>query len=119
VTFIEGSITDLDLLMETFPGADGIFGGDPFGAAVGDRAPLASNEANVTGTVSVLVAAKGCGVPAVVAASVYGDTPEGPGPWLAPLDADGAVVVPGPAAGGLAVVKERWCRRRVWRRWDS
>ena len=24
VTFIEGSITDLDLLMETFPGADGI-----------------------------------------------------------------------------------------------
>ena len=40
--------------------------------------PLASNEANVTGTVSVLVAAKDCGVPAVVAASsssVYGDTP--------------------------------------------
>jgi len=35
VTFIEGSITDLDLLMETFPGADGIFGGDPLGAAVG------------------------------------------------------------------------------------
>ena len=25
VTFIEGSITDLDLLMETFPGADGTF----------------------------------------------------------------------------------------------
>jgi NAD(P)-dependent dehydrogenase (short-subunit alcohol dehydrogenase family) len=25
VTFIEGSITDLDLLMEVFPGADGIF----------------------------------------------------------------------------------------------
>ena len=25
VTFIEGSITDLDLLMDTFPGADGIF----------------------------------------------------------------------------------------------
>jgi|BioPla2DNA2_1021312.scaffolds.fasta_scaffold40187_5 nucleoside-diphosphate-sugar epimerase len=39
VTFIEGSITDLDLLMETFPGADGVFGGDPLGAAVGDRAP--------------------------------------------------------------------------------
>ncbi len=39
--------------------------------------PLASNEANVTGTVKALVAAKGCGVPAVVAASsssVYGDT---------------------------------------------
>ena len=25
VNFIEGSITDLDLLMEVFPGADGIF----------------------------------------------------------------------------------------------
>ena len=25
VTVVEGSITDLDLLMETFPGADGIF----------------------------------------------------------------------------------------------
>ena len=40
--------------------------------------PLASNEANVTGTVKVLVAAKDCGVPAVVAASsssVYSDTP--------------------------------------------
>ncbi len=91
VTFIEGSITDLDLLMETFPGADGIF----HQAAIPSvprsvKDPLASNEANVTGTVSVLVAAKDCGVPAVVAASsssVYGDTPGGPGPWLAPLDA--------------------------------
>ncbi len=25
VTFVEGSITDLDLLMNVFPGADGIF----------------------------------------------------------------------------------------------
>ena len=66
VTFIEGSITDLDLLMETFPGADGIF----HQAAIRSvKDPLASNEANVTGTVSVLVAAKDCGVPAVVAAS--------------------------------------------------
>ncbi|MFA7073330.1 MAG: NAD-dependent epimerase/dehydratase family protein [Methanoculleus sp.] len=120
VTFIEGSITDLDLLMETFPGADGILAIPSVPRSV--KNPLASNEANVTGTVSVLVAAKDCGVPAVVAASsssVYGDTPGGPGPWLAPLDADGAVVVPGPAAGDLAVVRERWCRRRVWRRWDS
>ncbi len=104
--------------METFPGADGIF----HQAAIPSVPRLASNEANVTGTVNVLVAAKDCGVPAVVAASsssVYGDTPGGPGPWLAPLDADGAVVVPGPAVGDLAVVKERWCRRRVWRRWDS
>jgi len=69
VTFIEGSITDLDLLMDTFPGADGIF----HQAAIPSvprsvKDPLASNEANVTD----------CGVPAVVAASsssVYGDTP--------------------------------------------
>ena len=79
VTFIEGSITDLALLMETFPGADGIF----HQAAIPSvprpvKDPLASNEANVTGTVNVLGAAKDCGVPAVVAASsssVYGDTP--------------------------------------------
>ncbi|MDD4593239.1 MAG: NAD-dependent epimerase/dehydratase family protein, partial [Parabacteroides sp.] len=50
VTFIEGSITDLDLLMETFPGADGIF----HQAAIPSvprsvKNPLASNEANVTG----------------------------------------------------------------------
>jgi len=36
VTFFEGSITDLDLLMEVFPGADGIFGGDPLRAPVGE-----------------------------------------------------------------------------------
>jgi UDP-glucose 4-epimerase len=79
VTFVEGSITDLDLLMDTFPGADGIF----HQAAIPSvprsvKDPLASNEANVTGTVSVLVAAKDCGVPAVVAASsssVYGEIP--------------------------------------------
>ncbi|WP_317296228.1 hypothetical protein [Methanoculleus nereidis] len=42
--------------------------------------PLTSNEANVTGTLDVLVAAKDCGVPAVVGASlVYGDTPVLPG----------------------------------------
>ena len=29
VEFIEGSITDFDLLMEAFPGVAGISGGDP------------------------------------------------------------------------------------------
>ena len=63
VTFVEGSITDLDLLMDTFPGADGIF----HQAAIPSvprsvKDPLASNEANVTGTLDVLVAAKDCGV---------------------------------------------------------
>ena len=63
VMVVEGSITDLDLLMETFPGAAGIF----HQAAIPSvprsvKDPLASNEANVTGTVRVLVAAKDCGV---------------------------------------------------------
>ena len=79
VEFIEGSITDLDLLMEVFPGADGIF----HQAAIPSvprsvKDPLASNEANVTGTLNVLVAAKDWGVPTVVVASsssVYGDIP--------------------------------------------
>ncbi len=54
--------------METFPGADGIF----HQAAIPSvprsvKNPLASNEANVTGTVSLLVAAKDCEVPALLA----------------------------------------------------
>jgi UDP-glucose 4-epimerase len=65
---------------DSFPRADGIF----HQAAIPSvprsvKDPIASNEANVTGTLDVLVAAKDCGVPAVVAASssssVYGDTP--------------------------------------------
>jgi nucleoside-diphosphate-sugar epimerase len=40
VTFIEGSITDLDLLMETFPGADGIF----HQATIPSRAPAPVGE---------------------------------------------------------------------------
>ena len=58
VTFFEGSITDLDLLMEVFPGAAGIF----HQAAIPSvprsvKNPLASFEANVTGIVNVLVPA--------------------------------------------------------------
>ena len=45
VTFIEGSITDLDLLMETFPGADGIFGGHPLRAPVIPLYPRAGSPA--------------------------------------------------------------------------
>ncbi len=79
VTFIEGSITDLNLLMETFPGADGIF----HQAAIPSvprsvEKPLETNAVNVGGTVNVLWAAKECGVPTVVAAStsaIYGDDP--------------------------------------------
>ncbi len=79
VTFVEGSITDLALLQDLFAGADGVFHQAAIPSvprSVND--PVSSNEANVTGTVNVLVAAKDCGVRKVVAASsssVYGDTP--------------------------------------------
>jgi nucleoside-diphosphate-sugar epimerase len=76
VTFIEGSIAGRDILMEPFPGADGIQAAIP-SVPRSVKDPLASNEANVTGTVSVLGAAKDCRVPAVVAASsspIYGGT---------------------------------------------
>jgi UDP-glucose 4-epimerase len=76
VTFVEGSITDLDLLMETFPGAAGIFAAIP-SVPRSVKDPLATNEANVTGTLDVLVAAKDCGVPAA-SSSAYGDTPPDP-----------------------------------------
>ncbi len=82
VTFIEGSVTDLDLLLEAFQGADGIF----HQAAIASvprsvEAPGETNAVNVSGTLNVLWAAKECGVPAVVTAStsaIYGDDPTFP-----------------------------------------
>ncbi|MDV2481744.1 SDR family oxidoreductase [Methanoculleus sp. Wushi-C6] len=79
VTFVEGSVTDLDLLMEIFAGADGIF----HQAAIASvprsvKDPLETNAVNAAGTVNVLWAAKECGVPSVVTAStsaIYGDDP--------------------------------------------
>jgi nucleoside-diphosphate-sugar epimerase len=75
----------------------------------------------VAGTVSVLVAAKDCRVPTVVAAassSVNGDTP-GFGVMVDPTRRRSRSDGSGSGGGDLAVVKERWCRRRVWRRRDS
>ena len=65
---IEGSITDLDLLIEISLGRGRYLFHQAEIPSVPRSAkdPLASNEANVTGTVSVLVVAKDCGVPAVV-----------------------------------------------------
>lgn len=79
VTFIEGSVTDLALLIDACGGADGIF----HQAAIASvprsvKDPLETNAVNIGGTVNVLWAAKECGVPAVVAAStsaIYGDDP--------------------------------------------
>jgi len=77
--FVQGSITNPDLLEDVFRGADGIF----HQAAIPSvprsiKDPVATNDANVNGTLRVLVAAKECGVKKVVYASsssVYGDTP--------------------------------------------
>ena len=79
VSFVNGSITDLPLLQKTFEGADGIFHEGAIASVPRSIAnPLATNEANVTGTLNVLIAARDCGVRKVVFASsssVYGDTP--------------------------------------------
>jgi nucleoside-diphosphate-sugar epimerase len=82
VTFVQGSITDLPLLKKTFQGVDGIFHQAAITSVPGSiKNPVATNEANVTGTLNVLIAAQHCGVKKVVFASsssVYGDTPAGP-----------------------------------------
>jgi UDP-glucose 4-epimerase len=79
VTFVEGSVTDIRALNKIASGADGIF---HEGAIVSVprslKNPLATNEANVQGTLNVLIAARDAGVRKVVFASsssVYGDTP--------------------------------------------
>ncbi|MFC1915621.1 SDR family oxidoreductase [Chloroflexota bacterium] len=79
VELVQGSVTDLSLLQKVFQGADYVF----HQAAVPSvprsiENPLASNEANITGTLNVLLAARDNGVNKVVYASsssVYGDTP--------------------------------------------
>jgi len=79
VTLVEGSITDLDLLLDVFKNKDGIFhqGAIPsVPRSVAD--PIATNQAGIDSTLNVLVAANECGVRKVVYASsssVYGDTP--------------------------------------------
>ncbi len=79
INFIRGSITDLNMLKDAFSGADTVF----HQAAIPSvqrsvDSPLASNEANIDGTLNVLVAARDCGVRKVVYASsssAYGNTP--------------------------------------------
>lgn len=79
IEFVQGDIGDLDLLKSIFVDADTIF----HQAAIPSvqrsmENPLLTNEANVGGVLSVLLAAKECGVRRVIYASsssVYGDTP--------------------------------------------
>ncbi len=78
ISFIRGSIADLGLLQRTFPGADVVFHQAALASVPRSVAePLASNEANVTGTLNVFLAARDCGVRRVVYAassSAYGDS---------------------------------------------
>jgi UDP-glucose 4-epimerase len=79
VTFVQDSITQLSVLKKIFEGADGIFHEGAIASVPRSIAnPLATNEANVTGTLNVLIAARDCGVRKVLFASsssVYGNTP--------------------------------------------
>lgn len=82
INLVRGSITDLQLLKGIFKDVDYVF----HQAAIPSvprsiKDPIASNNANVNGTLNVLVAAKDCNVKKVIYASsssVYGDTPELP-----------------------------------------
>ncbi len=82
IELVKGSVTDLDLLRKIFKGADYVF----HQAAIPSvprsiKDPVSTNEANVTGTLKVLIAARDCGVKKVIFASsssAYGDTPELP-----------------------------------------
>ena len=79
IRFVEADINDADLLKNELKGKRYVF----HEAAIPSvprsvRDPLRTNGANVTGTLSVLVAARDCGVGKVIFASsssVYGDTP--------------------------------------------
>lgn len=77
--FIQGSITDLPLLQKLFHSVDYVFhlAAIPSVPRSIDN-PLASHEANLTGTLNVLLTSRDRGVKKVVYASscaVYGDTP--------------------------------------------
>jgi nucleoside-diphosphate-sugar epimerase len=79
VEFIQGSITSPDIFSEVFEGADGVFHQAAIPSVPRSIAnPVPTNEANITGTLNVLLAAKDQAVRKVVFASsssVYGDTP--------------------------------------------
>ncbi|WP_321418632.1 SDR family oxidoreductase [uncultured Methanomethylovorans sp.] len=78
LTLVKGSIVDLDLV-KIFKGKDYVF----HLAAIPSvprsvKDPFSSNEANVTGTLKVLIAAKDSSIKKVIfssSSSVYGDTP--------------------------------------------
>jgi len=78
VSFVNGSVTDPEVVRAAFSGADGIFHEGAIASVPRSIVnPKATNEANVTGTLNVLIAAQECGVKKIVFASsssVYGNT---------------------------------------------
>jgi UDP-glucose 4-epimerase len=79
IEFIEGSIMDLTLLRRLFSGADYVLHQAAMPSVPRSiKNPRTSHDANATGTLNVLIAARDKGVKRVVYASsssVYGDTP--------------------------------------------
>jgi len=79
IDFIEGSVTDLEILQKTFKNIDYVF----HEAAIPSvprsiKDPVKTSNVSINGTLNVLLAARDCGVKKVVYASsssVYGDTP--------------------------------------------
>ncbi len=82
VSFIKGSITDMEFLQEQFSGADGVFHQAAFVSVPKSiEDPLLNHTVNITGTLNVLLAARDAGVGKVVYASsaaVYGNLPDLP-----------------------------------------
>ncbi|MCJ7791300.1 MAG: SDR family oxidoreductase [Dehalococcoidia bacterium] len=79
VEFNQGSVTDVPLLQSLFKGVEYVFHQAAIPSVPRSVAnPLASHEANATGTLNVLLAARDSGVKKVIYASsssVYGDIP--------------------------------------------
>jgi UDP-glucose 4-epimerase len=82
VKFVKGSMTDFSLLQDIIGDVDYVFhqGAIPSVPRSIEK-PSASNDANINGTLNVLIASKEAGVKKVIYASsssVYGDAPEMP-----------------------------------------
>lgn len=79
IEFVEGDIRDGQLLARLFKGADYVLHQAALPSVPRSvKDPVASHEANITGTLQVLIAARDAGVKRVVYAassSAYGDTP--------------------------------------------
>ena len=82
VEFVQGSVTDMDVLKKSFKDVDYVFHQAALPSVQRSiEDPIRANDVNVGGTLNVLVAARDAGVAKVIYASsssVYGDTPELP-----------------------------------------